>query len=186
MLSKWRSVCVSSHARRRALTNPITGTAGRPRRTRRRASSKRESLARLINIPEAKLQQFGRRKLWVGGLRTVGPSAVRVPGGTMPQKSRRGFPSPQAARMVTSARFHLQEPVVDSGKVGPTMPPGPGLAVGSVLGHYRRCDSLTFRLQPTRYDEASQSVGKCLWPMDPRCIACMLNAERAAGCPRFC
>jgi len=120
-----------------------------------------------------------RRKLWVGGLRTVGPSAVRVPGGTMPQKSRRGFPSPQAARMVTSARFHLQEPVVDSGKVGPTMPPGPGLAVGSVLGHYRRCDSLTFRLQPTRYDEASQSVGKCLWPMDPRCIACMLNAESA-------
>jgi hypothetical protein len=47
------------------------------------------------------------RNLWVGGLRTVGPSTVRVPGGVMPQKSRRGFPHSQAARGYPAFRLRL-------------------------------------------------------------------------------
>jgi hypothetical protein len=49
----------------------------------------------------------------VGGLRTVGPSTVRVPGGVMPQKPP-GIPITQAAQ-ATFAPFDLREPDVNFG-----------------------------------------------------------------------
>src|SRR5262249_50073211 len=83
----------------------------------------------------------------VGGLRTVGPSTVRVPGGVTTQKPS-GTPITQAARVDTFARFHLWKPVVI---FEPTLKERPRVGGGASGGHSETLEGscLTFTTNTT-------------------------------------
>jgi hypothetical protein len=83
----------------------------------------------------------------VGGLRTVGPSTVRVPGGVMPQKPS-GTPITQAARIDTFARIHLWKRVVI---FEPTLKERPRVGGGASGGQSETLEGscLTFTPKPS-------------------------------------